>query len=279
MAERADTYPSRPLPTRSATSTAPSPASAAGSRATEAVAQIRQHSLLASIALHLFPGALLFAFILAAASVGVEPVVGLLAGIVLVITPLELGVLLLVAKRETGRWAIGPILAYREPLPARQIARLAVPLVLWVAAVALVSMALLDRLIVDALFFWYPEAVRQFGANEGIATPPIWALVAFFAAAFPINGVLGPVVEELYFRGYLLPRISRLGRGAAVLNAVLFSLYHFWTPWQNLARVVGLVPWLMTVQRKRSLRLSMVVHISVNIIFLLVMLVVLLAAN
>ena len=93
-----------------------------------------------------------------------------------------------------------------------------------------------------------------------------------FAAAFAINGLLGPVVEELYFRGHLLPRIDRFGRAAPVLNAVLFSLYHFWTPWQNVGRILGLLPWIFTVWRKRSVALSMAVHISVNCIFLLLVL-------
>jgi membrane protease YdiL (CAAX protease family) len=84
--------------------------------------------------------------------------------------------------------------------------------------------------------------------------------------------VIGPVVEELYFRGYLLPRIDRFGRGAPVLNAVLFSLYHLWTPWQNIGRILGLLPWIFAVWRKRSLTLSMAVHISVNCIFLLLVL-------
>jgi hypothetical protein len=57
-----------------------------------------------------------------------------------------------------------------------------------------------------------------------------------------------------------------------VLNAALFSLYHFWTPWQNLARIIGLLPWIYTVWRKRSVRLSIAVHISVNSIFLLLLL-------
>ena len=82
----------------------------------------------------------------------------------------------------------------------------------------------------------------------------------------------GPVVEELYFRGHLLPRIDRFGRGAPVLNAVLFSVYHLWTPWQNIGRILGLVPWIYTVWRKRSVALSMAVHISVNCIFLLLVL-------
>jgi hypothetical protein len=77
------------------------------------------------------------------------------------------------------------------------------------------------------------------------------------------------VVEELYFRGHLLPRLSRFGRWAPVLNAPLFSLYHLWTPWQNPGRFVALLPWLAVVHRQRSLRLSIAVHVSVNTIFLL----------
>jgi AcrR family transcriptional regulator len=46
------------------------------------------------------------------------------------------------------------------------------------------------------------------------------------------------VVEELYFRGYLLPRISRFGGWAPVINCCLFALYHFWQPF-NLPSLLG----------------------------------------
>ena len=45
------------------------------------------------------------------------------------------------------------------------------------------------------------------------------------------------MVEEMYFHGYLLPRISRLGAWAPLVNTVLFSLYHFFTPWLNVGRI------------------------------------------
>jgi membrane protease YdiL (CAAX protease family) len=153
----------------------------------------------------------------------------------------------------------------------------AVPLVAWFIVMLMLSVAVLDTAIADALFSWYPESVREFASMDGDTTYATWALVVFFAVAFPVNGVIGPVVEELYFRGHLLPRIDRFGRGAPVLNAVLFSLYHFWTPWQNVGRILGLLPWIYTVWRKRSLRLSIAAHISVNCIFLLLVLAGLLA--
>ncbi|HSJ94471.1 MAG TPA: CPBP family intramembrane glutamic endopeptidase, partial [Gaiellaceae bacterium] len=97
--------------------------------------------------------------------------------------------------------------------------------------------------------------------------------------AFLLNGFLGPVTEELYFRGHLLPRIDRFGRGAPVLNAVLFSLYHVWTPWANPGRILGLLPWIYVVWRKRSIALSLAVHLAVNNIFLLLVFAALLAES
>jgi uncharacterized protein len=231
-----------------------------------------QHSLAHSIVLHLLPGTVLVAFVVAAAALGIPAVVALLAGIALVIVPLELGYLLYQGRRKTGRWSLPEVVGYREPLPARRIALWTVPLVAWFIVMLFLSVGMLDERIADGLFSWYPESVREFASLEEDGTYATWVLVVFFAAAFAINGVIGPVVEELYFRGHLLPRIDRFGRRAPVLNAVLFSLYHFWTPWQNLGRILALLPWIYTVWRKRSLALSMAVHISVNCIFLLLVL-------
>jgi uncharacterized protein len=231
-----------------------------------------QHSLPRSIVLHLLPGAALFGFVLAAAALGMPAILALLVGIALVIVPIELGYLLYQGRQESGRWSVWEVIDYREPLAARRIAMWTVPLVAWFIVMLFLSVALLDARIADGLFSWYPESVREFASLEGDSTYATWVVVVVFAAAVAINGILGPVVEELYFRGHLLPRIDRFGRGAPVLNAVLFSLYHFWTPWQAIGRILGLLPWIYTVWRKRSLALSMAIHISVNCIFLLLML-------
>jgi uncharacterized protein len=236
-----------------------------------------QHSLPHSIVLHLLPGAALFGFVLVAAALGMPAILALLVGIALVIVPIELGYLLYQGRQESGRWSVWEVVGYREPLPARQIALWTVPLVAWFIVMLFLSVAVLDERIADGLFSWYPDSVREFASLEGDSTYATWVVIVVFAAAFAINGILGPVVEELYFRGHLLPRIDRYGRGAPVLNAVLFSVYHFWTPWQNIGRILGLLPWIYTVWRKRSLALSMAIHISVNCIFLLLVLAAVLA--
>jgi len=46
-----------------------------------------------------------------------------------------------------------------------------------------------------------------------------------------LSGLVAPIVEELYFRAYLMPRIPVAGRWAPAVNAALFAIYHFYTPW------------------------------------------------
>jgi membrane protease YdiL (CAAX protease family) len=87
-------------------------------------------------------------------------------------------------------------------------------------------------------------------------------LVGFAA----LNAVIGPVVEELYFRGWLLPRMSQLGRWAPLVNVVLFSLYHLWSPWQFLSRIAGVLPFTYAVWWKRNVLLGVVVHVALNTI-------------
>ena len=79
-----------------------------------------------------------------------------------------------------------------------------------------------------------------------------------------LNVFAGPMTEELYFRGYLLPRMTRFGRAAPLLNAALFSLYHFWSPWQFLSRVAGVTPFAYGVWWKHNVYLGMAVHVLLN---------------
>jgi membrane protease YdiL (CAAX protease family) len=243
---------------------------------------VEQHSLGYSIALHLLPGAALLLFVVLAAplvrSLGFPTIFALFVGIPLVIVPIELGYLLYQAKRTTGTWSLASVVNYRERLSLPKYALWGFGLYAWFIGMVFASMALFDAWIARTFFSWLPESILQFSSSvEGGGDVSLVVLVVFFIVAFAFNGLIGPVVEELYFRGHLLPRIDRLGRWAPVLNAVLFSVYHLWTPWQNPGRIVGLLPWVYTVWRTRSVYLSIIVHVAANLTFLLLFLAAVLA--
>lgn len=51
-----------------------------------------------------------------------------------------------------------------------------------------------------------------------------------------------------------------------IVNVVLFSLYHFFSPWQNLTRIIALLPVVYAVAWKRNIYLSILTHIGLNTI-------------
>lgn len=235
-----------------------------------------QHPLWLSVVLHLFPGAALAAFVIAVSPLletqGIDALFALLLGIGVVIAPLELGYLALYAKRTTGSWNPLGAVSYRERLPRGRLALLAAGLAAWMLVFITASQLVFDTWIAERFFTWLPDAILQMSIVEGGDAIGTGTLIMLLACFFVFNGVVGPVAEELYFRGHLLPRIDRFKTGAPLVNAVLFSLYHLWTPWRWLSIFIGFLPISWLAWRKRSVWLSVTAHIIVNNIFILLLL-------
>jgi uncharacterized protein len=237
---------------------------------------VPQHSLPRSVLLHLLPGAAMAGSLLVSVPVlrswGVDPLFALLLAIPLVLAPIELGYLSVTAKRTTGSWSPLRAVAYRDRPPLGRLVLVASGLAAWMLVLVGVSMVLLDEWIAERVLGWLPESILSFadlgdgGAVSGTTLAVL--LVTFFIC----NGLVGPVTEELYFRGHLLPRLERLGRGAPVLHTVLFALYHLHTPWRLPAIVLGYLPAVWLTWRRRSLWYSLVTHLVVNNLFVLMML-------
>jgi uncharacterized protein len=246
--------------------------------------RLPQQGLVASAILHLLPGVALTTFILLAApwleDRGVPGVVALFLGIGLVIAPLELGYLAWYTHRTTGSWSPLRAVTYRTPLPLRRVIGLAAGLTAWFMGLLLVSAAVLDGWLTDTVFGWMPATLTELATvDSGGETLSGAALAVTVVAVFILNGFVGPMTEELYFRGHLLPRLDRYGKAAPVLNTVLFSLYHFWTPWQNLARILGFLPIAWMTWRTRSIYVSLAAHVMTNTLFVLLLLSLVLRAS
>ncbi|NLF51124.1 MAG: CPBP family intramembrane metalloprotease [Leptolinea sp.] len=233
---------------------------------------IQRHTLWQTIGLHLIPGMFLTIFyILSAplvAKAGYPTYMAILLAIFFVLIPVELGILLNEGKRKTGRFTLDGIVLNREQLPLWQYIVFGVVLIGWCGLV-FVGLSDMDAAIIRQYFSWIPSVWMLNGDPEILSQFPRTAVVVTIIAGLLLNGIAGPVVEELYFRGYLLPRIPSSRAWAPVINAVLFSLYHFFSPWQNITRILALLPMVYAVSWKRNIYLSIVVHCSINIIGML----------
>ena len=126
-----------------------------------------------------------------------------------------------------------------------------------------VSMAV-EPAVIDGAFGWLPDwFVRPIDVDR-LTDFSRDAWLVTLTAYLVLNGIIGPIVEELYFRGYLLPRMEWMGRWAPLVNVSLFSLYHFWSPWQIVGRILGFGPTVYAVRWKENVYLGMVVHCTLN---------------
>jgi len=221
------------------------------------------------LAYFLVPGALMTLAFVAIAPVveraGLPAIVALLVAIMGVLVPIEAGVVARAARRAGG---VHQVIPYRDPMALATWAWL-VPTLIVAAFVGFGLHQIIEPPLIDALFGWLPAwFVTPIDLDAvGASSPTVWTATLF--AFLLINGIVGPVVEELYFRGYLLPRMAYLGRWAPLVNVTLFSLYHFWSPWQIVARILGFGPTVYAVRWKQNVYLGMVVHCSLNSIAVL----------
>lgn len=227
-----------------------------------------QHPLGKSVALHLIPGvALLVSYILLAPLVvqmGFPTIFAASLSILFILVPLELGYLLYLGRRRNGRLSLAGIVRYREPMPLWQYA-LFVPLLIVWYFVAISAWQQVMPTLAGALS-WLPDWVlNPLPADDPGAryAAPVLLTAAIFRVL--CTGIIAPVVEELYFRGYLLPRIDRLGVWAVVIGAVLFSFQHLWTPLLDPGRVIAWLPAMYLVWRKRNIYLGVIVHLALNL--------------
>lgn len=82
--------------------------------------------------------------------------------------------------------------------------------------------------------------------------------------------VLAPVVEELFFRGLLLPRMRRVfGKWDFVVNGAMFGLYHLHQPWSMPASVIdGVVTQAYPARRFRSIWISLITHTAPSLLII-----------
>ena len=220
-----------------------------------------RHALPTSIALHLLPGALIVLFyagvgIPVATRLGLPPLAGLLLAVLVILLPAELGYLCYLGVKRNGRLSLEGIVLYRERLPARQTAGYVAALVVW-TLVSNAALAPVDRVLFDRAFAWVP-AWFLLDLDPGRYARP--TLVVTLLAALAVSGIAAPVAEELYFRGFLLPRMGRLGRWAPLAHTALFALYHLWTPWLAVTRIVFDLPTAYAVWRTRNIAIAIWVH-------------------
>lgn len=231
--------------------------------------QVQSLGVPALLVLHLLPGVIATLIFVALAApieaAGYPPLAAFLAAIAVGIVPFELGVLVVAGRQVAGDTELLAAVPYRRRMSLRSWLIL-FPALLLAAVVGFGVFALLEAPIREGMFAWLPDWFVTPVPLDGIPDYSASAWIVTLVAFGVLNAVVGPLVEELYFRGFLLPRMSQFSHWAPLINVVLFSLYHLWSPWQFLSRVAGVSPFAYAVWRTQNVWLGVAVHIALNTI-------------
>jgi membrane protease YdiL (CAAX protease family) len=230
-----------------------------------------QHSVPAAIAYHLLPAVPMLAVAIAALplveNAGFPPIAAMGIAILVAQLPLQLGYLLRLGYRRNGRLSLDGVVTYRNHSPRWQYP-------LWALGVLAVGIGVayaltpLTNLLLERAFAWVPSGftATTAGSVASLSAYSKTALIVTLGSMLILNGVAGPIVEELYFRGYLMPRLSRFGWKAPLLNTVLFTLYHMWEPWMYPTLLLTVWSFIFPTYWKRNIYIGMWGHIALNFV-------------
>ena len=184
----------------------------------------------------------------------------MLLAIVFIVTPVIIMHLVRAKSQEKVR-RIRDLIAYKEKLSNKKLILYTVGLVLFAYVIYGLTQPL-NELITERFLFWLPEwyQVRDF---NGYA-PKI--IIITLVLNLVLNGAVAPFLEEIYFRGYLLPRMKTWGKSAPIISTLLFSLYHFWQPQIYLTLIIALVPMTYLTWKTQSIKLAIYTHCGLNIV-------------
>lgn len=214
---------------------------------------------------HFYPGlAILIVYILAGPWIvdsGYPGLTTLLLAELFILAPIGLGHLLWHSRKSVDEHRFRKLLPFTKKLSIAQYFKWSL---LGMLACILVYLPLypMGLYVREQVFHWLPE----WYFNPIYGTTDTRLLAKVFLAGILIDGIIGPTVEELYFRGYLLPRMTYLGKWAPIINGLLFGLYHFWQPHNYLA-IIGIGIILSSiVWKKQNVYLGILIHCTLNIL-------------
>jgi membrane protease YdiL (CAAX protease family) len=217
------------------------------------------------VILGLFPGIIILLVIFALSNPYIGPRLPLFLSVMLAIifalVPTELGIIKYHSHKENKKFM--DMICFKENTPIKRLLLFIIIPFLIAGIIAAILPGYEHKIwkILDFVPDWFRLDKVNFKEMRYLS----FALVL----AYIFNGFVGPIVEELYFRGFLLPRMQKLGKLAPLINVILFSLYHLFTPWENITRILSMTPIVYSVWINKNIKIGMIIHCSLNIIGLI----------
>ena len=185
----------------------------------------------------------------------------------IILVPMELGMIISASKKEYGTCSLKSALEGQEKLALWKIVLIAFVFLgvagLLSAFVVPLENQFLSKIRATVLnnlpigFDWTNYEYIKFFSKPTLIFTCVYYCI--------FNVLIGPIIEELFFRGYLTSHYKKQGVLTPILIAVLFSLYHFWLPFHNIFRILAFAPVAYVAYKKKNIYISIWFHCMCNL--------------
>lgn len=223
-----------------------------------------EHSVIRSIILHLLPGILAgicyYGLVPVVKSHGYPSVMAMCLAGLFVLLPFQFGILIYEKRRKGGK-LFKDLIPYTQPLKIWQYFVFTL-LIIFLSGIAYTAFGFASDLLIP-LFQWLPSGIfLDMGLDGGYGKSKLMVTYGFILI---VAVIVIPGMEELYFRGYLLPRMpAKLKGWSEITHSGLFALYHTWTPWLFITRTISVLPLIYFVKRKKNIYIGVIAHCLMN---------------
>lgn len=181
------------------------------------------HSLFVSILYHLLPGIPILLFYMLIAPIllekGLPAAFSLCIAIPLTLIPTQLLILFIHGYRKNHKITLKGVLFYQENTLIKNYFIYGIIIVLWSGLIFGLFQKPIALYFKENIVSFLPQwmLLNEFDGSHTVLLTTVILIMIF-------GNILGPIVEELYFRGFLLPRIKGRDSEKIFFNSILFAL-------------------------------------------------------
>jgi membrane protease YdiL (CAAX protease family) len=121
--------------------------------------------------------------------------------------------------------------------------------------------------IPDYMPFWLDMSINPMSADINVLSPGYPLKGNFmFLMVMSVTLLLNILAEEIYFRAWLLPKMSSLGEWSWIINGLFFAMYHIFQLWLFPVLFVVSITTAFVVYKSKSILPAFTIHIVANFI-------------
>lgn len=233
------------------------------------IIEARKQSYIESIFLHIMPGILLTAFTYVMTYIFRAKVISsflfLEIGSIVILLPWVLLILNKYKKVENAN-SIKELIIYHNKSKWYEYIIYCFVTLLLAVIVLMIFGKTIHLFIKESVFFWLPKwlDISDIFANSKSYSKNMILTVWFFGII--TTGITAPILEEIYFRGFLLPRIRGNEIVVIIIGSVLFGFYNCWNLWMLPGRIIIVALLICIVLKKRNIIIALYAHCLLNLI-------------